>query len=165
MEPKIIQKGKTKVAGYSIRTTEKDGKNFRDIPEFWGRYMSTGMGKKLHGESFVKCHDEYGICIMLNKDGDIEYLIGLESKEGEIPAEYKCFELPPAQYAVFTTPPSANESFSGEIQKLWGRVFSEWMPRSGFAVNETAYSYELYPESGMVDNKMVCEIFIPVSKG
>ena len=164
MEVKFLKKGIIKIAGYSIQTTMDEGKNLRDIPKFWAACVNDGRMRKLRGENFVKNHDEYGVCLPgKSGSGEMEYIIALEVIEGtEIPGGYRSLEIPPADYAVFSTPPSRGKEFSGGIQKLWERIFAQWLPVSGYGINEKGLSYELYPESRVTEKGTVCEIYIPV---
>jgi AraC family transcriptional regulator len=164
MEPKFIKKETTKIAGFSIMTTMKDGKNTEDIPRFWQNCMKDGLMQKLHKEAFVKAHDEYGLCIPGRPGSDdMEYMIGVEVKDdADIPEGYRTYTIPCADFAVFYTPPSDDKVFSHSIQKLWIDIFEQWLPGSGCKVDESVPSFELYNESCKAGSEMVCAIYFHV---
>jgi len=166
MEPKMVKKEAVKIAGFTIKTKTKDGENLKEIPKFWRDYAFNGRQKKIHKESFLKSHDEYGACFPENpENGEFEYVIGLEVKDDQdIPGEYNVFTIPEALYAVFSTPPSDEENFSKEIQRTWKYIFSEWFPNSGYEFDCGKVDYELYTEQAMSESGKVCEICIPVVK-
>ena len=165
MEPIIKTISTIKLAGYVIKTKNVDGENSTDIPAFWDAYMSDGRQKKLHGESFVKNHSEYGACFSEDMEtGEFDYVIGVEIKDDvSIPPEYHTCEIPPATFAVFSTPPTS-EDFSDTIQGTWQFIFNDWFPSSGYEYAPGCVDFELYKEESMCGPEMVCEIWIPVVK-
>lgn len=166
MEPKFVTLPAIKIAGYAIKTTSNGNENSTDIPKFWGAYMSDGRMEKLHKESFIKKHAEYGVCFLMDPDtGEFDYAIGVEvSEEDNIPDEYYINTLPAATYAIFTTPPSNAEEFSAKIQGTWQFIFNEWFQKSGYEYAEGAVDFELYDERCMNETGKVCDIYIPVKK-
>jgi AraC family transcriptional regulator len=166
MEPKMVKRSAFKIAGYVLKTRAKEGENLKSIPEFWKAYMSDGRVEKLHRESFLKSHTEYGACFPENiENGEFEYMIGVEIKDGiTIPADYHVRELSETLYAVFSTP-SANEAgFSSAIQGTWQYIFAEWFPKSGYEFDKNGVDFELYDERCMSETGKVCDIYIPVVK-
>ena len=167
MEPKMIKKAETKIAGFMIKTKNKDGENSVAIPEFWKDYCFNGRQDKLHKESFIKNHVEYGACFPESPEtSEFEYVIGLEVKEGaSIPAEYHVCTIPEAVFAVFTTPPASGDAeFSPKIQGTWNYIFSEWFPTSGYEYAPNCVDFELYDERCMGETNKVMDIYIPVVK-
>ena len=166
MEPKFVTKPAIKLAGHKIRTVDTAGENSKTIPAFWSAYMSDGRMEKLHGESFLKNHNEYGACFSMDPDtGEFDYVIGVEIADGAtVPAGYHTCELPPATYAVFSTPPADEAHFSQNIQGTWGFIFNEWFPSSGYEYAPDCVDFELYDERCMSETGKVCDICIPVVK-
>ena len=163
MEARFAKQKAIKLAGFVLKTSSRNGKNFKAIPKFWGAYMEDGKMRKLHAEGFVESHAEYGVCFPENADGNFDYVIGVAVKEKTpIPQGYHCSEIPAASYAVFTTQPSSAADFSENIQRTWQDIFEKWQPQSGRKMNEEAVSFELYDERSMVETCMVCEIWIPI---
>ena len=164
MEPKFITKEAIHLAGYALRTKD-DGSNTVEIPQFWTKYLTDGHCQKLHSQSFVKHHAEYGACCQQDAEtGVFDYVIGVEVTDGvEAPAEFHTYTLAPATYAVFTTPPSPMDTFSPTIQGTWRFIMQEWFPQSGYEYANGCTDFEYYDNKGATDN-MVCEIYIPVQK-
>ena len=163
MEVQFTKRETVKLAGYALKTSSRNGENFKAIPQFWGAYMNDGRMQKLHGEDFVKNHAEYGVCFPEDANGSFDYVIGVELKEGAAVSQgYHICEIPAASYAVFSTPPADAAGFTGAIQQTWQDIFSQWLPQSGRRIDEAALSFELYDERGMVETGKVCEIWIPV---
>lgn len=166
MEPKFIKRPATTIAGYSIRTKSEEGENMRAIPAFWAAYMADGRCERLHKESFVKNHAEYGACFPENPEtGEFIYVIGVAADAEAAKAQgYGAFTVPAATYAVFSTPPCNGENFVPSIQGLWRFIFNEWFPNSGYEYAPGCVDYELYDERCMSENGKVCDICIPVTK-
>lgn len=165
MEPKFVTKPAIKLVGYAITTTSNGNENNTAIPAFWTALLSDRRVKKLHGESFVKNHAEYGACFPENPEsGEFVYLIGVEPVEGAaIPPTYTACELPAATYAVFSSPPSTDVEFSASIQGTWRYILNEWFPDSGYEYAEGCVDFEYYDEHNMGDAGNVCDIYVPVS--
>lgn len=166
LEPKFVTLPAVKLAGYALKTTTSDGENSKAIPAFWSDYMSDGRMERLHAESFLKKHDEYGACFPEDPEtGEFEYVIGVEPKDGAtIPDGYHVCELPPATYAVFSTPPSNPTNFVPAIQGTWNYIFNEWFPKSGYEYAPDSADFELYDDRCMSDAGKICDIYIPVVK-
>ncbi|MDR1802610.1 MAG: AraC family transcriptional regulator [Treponema sp.] len=166
MEPKMLKKGVVKLAGFALNTRTKGGENKKAIPQFWTDYLSDGRMQKLHGESFLKSHAEYGACFPENPgNGEFVYVIGVEVKEGrDIPDGYHVCTLPEALYAVFSTPPADESKFSPAIQGTWDYIMSEWFPNSGYEFDGNGVDFELYDERCKGKTGKVCDIYIPVVK-
>jgi AraC family transcriptional regulator len=128
--------------------------------------MTDGRMEKLHGESFVKSHAEYGVCFLENpENGEFMYVIGVEVKEGhDISDDYRVCTVPEALYAVFTTPPADESNFVPAIQGTWDYIYSEWFPNSGYEFDRNGVDFELYDERCMDKTGKVIDIYIPVVK-
>jgi AraC family transcriptional regulator len=166
MEPKMIKKESFKLVGFLLKTRTTKGENHKDIPKFWYDYFHNGNKEKLHSESFLKNHTEFGACFPENpENGEFNYVIGVEVKDGhDIPKEYHVCKIPEALYAVFSTPPTAIENFSNQIQGTWNYIFSEWFPNSGYEFENGKVDFEFYDERCMGEANNVCDIYIPVVK-
>jgi AraC family transcriptional regulator len=163
-EPKTVEFPGIKLAGIAVNTTVRYGSNFRDIARFWQDYLNLGLMKKLHSESFVRDHVEYGVCFPEDtQTGNLEYLLGLKIEENsEVPPEYAIRELSPAVYAVFSTPPSNTPDFPATIFNTWAFVFGEWLPKSGYEINRHLPLLERFDERVWGDTGKVCELYMPL---
>ncbi len=166
MNPKILSLPAIRLVGYALDTTSENGENLAAIPAFWDAYLTDGRMQKLHKESFVKSHSEYGACFPRNPEmGEITYMIGVEMKEGVAMPENFCVkEIPASAYAVFSTPPSDETNFSKNIQQIWQSVHSEWFPTSGCEYAPGCVDFELYDDRCMTRDAKVCDIYIPIVK-
>jgi AraC family transcriptional regulator len=166
MEPIMVKKEAIKLAGFAIKTKTINGDNSREIPEFWQEYLTDGRCKKLHEESFLKSHVEYGACFSESiEHEEFEYVIGVEVKEGCIvPNDYRVYTIPEAIYAVFTTPPADGAGFVSSIQGTWNFIHSEWFSSSGYEYANGKVDFELYDERCMEKTGKVIDIYIPVEK-
>ncbi len=166
MEPKTISLPAISLAGYALDTTCENGENLKAVPAFWDAYFMKGRMEKLHGESFLKGHTEYGVCFPKNGAmGEMTYMIGVEAAEGAaIPEEYRAMKVPAATYAVFSTPSSDATNFSDNIQRLWQNVYGEWFPGSGFEYAPGCVDFERYDERCMTPCDKVCDIYVPIVK-
>ncbi len=161
VEPKIVMKPAAKIAGYELKTTCRDGKNFQEIPAFWGS-MTQEQFAVLHKKLHNVHQNELGVCFPPDSTtGDFSYVIAAEVSdyEGVPPGMFRS-ELPEATYAVFTVPPveGPGPEFSAAIQGTWKYIYGTWFPDSGYEFAEGKVDYELYGEGWKV------EIYIPIVK-
>ena len=161
VEPKIVVKQASKCAGYELKTTSREGKNFQEIPAFWGS-MKQEQFAVLHTQLHAVHQNELGICFPPDSTtGDFSYVIAVEVHDYEgVPPTMFRREIPEATYAVFTVPPveSHGPEFSDAIQGTWKYIYSTWFPDSGYEFAEGKVDYELYGEATKV------EIYIPIVK-
>jgi len=166
IEPKMIKKPAIKIAGFAFKTKTKNGEHIKAVPKFWYNYCTDGRQEKLHNELFLKNHEEYGASFPENpENGEFEYVIGLEVKEGQdIPKSYNVYTIPEALYAVFTTPPADEAKFTSSIQSTWKYIFNKWLPKSGYEFTANGVYFELYDERNMQNTDKIADICIPVVK-
>jgi AraC family transcriptional regulator len=142
-----------------------DGRKTLDkLRELWEECRVDGRLEKLHQESFVKFHAEYGACFFKDNDEDKSvYLIGVEAKSRvTIPFCYDVYTIPEALFAVFTTPPSNKDNFSLITKDTWQFIFNEWLPHSGYEFDGNSTAFELYDWRSTSDTGKVCNIYIPI---
>ena len=166
MEPKMVKMAAFTLAGFALRTRTEGGENNKAIPRFWQEYSRDGRMEKLHGESFLKSHTEYGACFPENpENGEFEYVIGVEVKDDhDVPGGYHVCTVPESLFAVFSSPPANDPGFVQAIQGTWNYIFSEWFPGSGYEYDGNGADFELYDERCMSAEGKVCDIYIPVVK-
>jgi len=187
VEPKIIAKKTSfKLAGFAFKiklpinissptshyldpqspvADINDGrKPLNKLQELWEECRADGRLDKLHKESFLKFHAEYGACFFKDNDEDNSvYLIGIEAKPRvAIPFGYDVYTIPEALFAVFSTPPSNENNFLLMLKDTWKFIFSEWFPNSGYEFDDNSIAFELYDERSMADTGRVCSICIPI---
>ena len=164
MTPRMVRKPAVKLAGFAFRTNTKDGEHSKTIPRFWHNYVTDGKMEKLHMESFIKSHDEYGACFPVNpKTGEFEYVIGMEVKDGhDVVKEYHVCTIPEALYAIFSSAPADKLNFSSAIQNTWKYIFAEWLPVSEYELASNGVGFELYDDRSLSETGKVCDIYIPL---
>jgi len=187
VEPKIIAKKTSfKIAGFAFKiklpinipsavphyldpqspviNIDDGRKPLNKLQELWEECRADGRLEKLHGESFLKFHAEYGACFFKENDEDKSvYLIGVEAKSRiNIPFGYDIYTIPEALFAFFSTPPSNEDNFSSILKDTWKFIFSEWLPNSGYEFDDNGIAFELYDERSTQDTGKVCNICIPI---
>jgi AraC family transcriptional regulator len=167
MDYTIVTKPAFKLIGYELRTATGDGRNHREIPAFWSKYLQENMGCSIPNRVYVESPVELGICTDFNLEtGEFSYIIGMEVTDFDaVPAELVCREFPEARYAVFNTPKVTPDQFSSSIQHTWRAIFEEWFPHSDYEHAGSA-EFELYDERSHSDkNELVqMEIYIPIKE-
>lgn len=94
----------------------------------------------------------------MEETGELDHYIGVATSKNEI-AEFDILEIDASTWAVF----ESIGPFPDTLQNVWGRIYSEWFPSSGY---EVARGPEiLWNESPDTSNpKYKSEIWIPVKK-
>jgi len=169
MEPRIVKKPAFKVVGFELKTTNIGGVNYREVPEFWDRYLAKGWEKILHEEIKPANDAELGICFPGGMEkGEFSYVIGVEVTDFKnVPKEMFRGNVPRATYAVFTSPPAdmKDEGFSKAIQDTWDYIFSSWFPKSGYEFDDKVkVDFELYDERAQGEHGIQADIYVPVIK-
>ncbi|MGG3519684.1 AraC family transcriptional regulator [Bacillus pseudomycoides] len=167
MEFRIEKKPAFHVAGYEMKTSSKEGKNLKDIPAFWDRYLQNNLASNITNRKHTDQYVELGMCTDFNLEtGDFTYIIGMEvtSFDG-VPTELAQRTFPEATYAVFTTPKVPHKDMVSSIQQTWNAVFTEWFPHSGYE-HAGVTEFELYDERCHEDKSEFAqvEIWLPVQK-
>ena len=166
MEPKILERPNSTIAGYALETTTENGQNLKDIPKFWQDYLTQNMGKHLHAQPNVVSHAEYGLCMNMNMETNrLTYYIGLEvAGIAGLDPQLQTATIPAATYAVFTTPPAERSQLVDHIQSTWRYIYNEWFRSSGYEFAPGCADFELYDERCMSDTDAVVDIYIPIVK-
>lgn len=157
MNYKIVEKDAFKVMGRSITTTEEDYKNQTDIPEFWHQLYTTGVIDKMLEAS--GCEVKYGICMPPIKEHgkEFEYVVAVPYNGGYT-AEMKVYDMPKTEWAVF----ACRGSMPDAIQKVWNRIFTEWLPATKYEINTDLPDIEYYTAGDNDDPDYYSEIWLPV---
>ena len=91
-------------------------------------------------------------------DGDIEMSIGAQAGDGEYPG-FDLFEIPAGTWAMFS---GKGKVYEG-LDALFTRIFTEWLPSSGYE-QSMQYTVETYPPGNSQNDDYAFEIWIPVRK-
>ncbi|WP_181350831.1 AraC family transcriptional regulator [Thalassobacillus sp. CUG 92003] len=93
-----------------------------------------------------------------SEQGELDYYIGIATTHAA-PADMAELEVPALQWAVF----ELEGPYPETIQNAWARIFSEWLPSSGYELvegPEILWNEDNYPESTTLKS----ELWIPVTK-
>lgn len=153
IEPKIMaEKEIFKIAGCALKVIFKIGVVLNEVSFFREECRKDGRMEKLHAESFIKNHVEYGACYFNAETETSVYVFGLEINPGyKIPDDYTVLVIPNSLYAVFST---------SEAENTWWYIFSEWLPNSGYELDENGVPFELFCN---IDDT-IYDIYLPITK-
>jgi AraC family transcriptional regulator len=94
----------------------------------------------------------------MEEKGELEHYIGVASVQSG-PSQFKSLKVDAATWAVF----EAKGPFPETLQNIWGRIYSEWFPSSGF--EQTEGPEILWNESKDTSSpEFKSEIWMPVAK-
>lgn len=158
MNYRIIEKESFHVIGRERHFTTSGEENFNRVPAFWNDCIADGS------YSWVCSHagnlGVLGICKDFDADyKDFSYMIAIEEPTDSIPEGYVSAVIPAATWAVF----EAVGPLPASIQEAETRIYSEWLPATGYQVAE-APELEVYPVGDVSAPDYKCEVWIPVKK-
>ncbi len=155
MEYQLINKEAFRVVGKALRVPMSDGGHSVSIPKFWDEVMNDGTFNTLM--AIADTTDSLGLCANFAPDmSSFDYIIGVFSKDGAIPAGCVELNVKPYKWAVFET----RGTMPKAIQDLNVRVFQEWFPSSGYQ-HDDGPDIELYPE-GEVNDDYMTQVWVPI---
>lgn len=157
MNFKIENKGSFRIMGKTVPLDKNMENNFMEIPKFWNRSACDGTVEKL-------CHimgeDIKGILgvSVCPKEGGWKYFIAAVPKDNaKIMDGFEEYIIPSRTWAVF----SGSGQCPKAIQDMEKRIFTEWLPSSGYEYDEGP-DIELYFSPDPAN--AVFEVWIPVKK-
>ncbi len=156
MEYRIEKKPAFKVMGVSKMFSYESAN--KDIPQFWDEVYVMANPKPVLGE--------YGVCFDEEMAGDqFRYMIADDYvAENAKKRHLDVHEIPEHLWAVFP----CKGPIPLPLQELNRRIFSEWLPASGYEIAE-GYNIEHYSDPGdfkmgMQDPEYYTEVWIPVKE-
>lgn len=158
MDYRIEEKEAFTIVGKSLSVSCIDGENQREIPKFWGACHEDGTVAKL--EAMAQGELALGVCLDMNAEtGDFNYMIAVKSDAEHATGDLTAREVPASTWAIFTSiGPLPNA-----IQSLFGRIFSEWFPATGYE-HAGGPEIEAYTEGDTTASDYRCEVWIPIVK-
>ena len=158
MNYKIVEKEAFSIIGKAKRISMVEGENFKLVPLFWNECMQDGSCEWLQARAGG--HGLFGVGLNCNKEEtDFTYMIAVRYSGGEIPSGYVKEEVPTATWAVF----EAVGALPDAVQELLKRIFSEWLPGTGYKL-ACAPELEVYYPGDIKSPEYRCEIWIPICK-
>ncbi len=168
MEYRIIKKDAFRVVGVNdpIRVAAKPEagadfnpaeieESFRRVPIFWQEQGQKGTIDKLVPLIQGEPMGVLGISDCTNEGGMNYYYIAVAT-EAPVPEGMCEFTVPACTWAVFS-----GEGLPQSIQELQRRIFSEWLPTSGY---DWAFAPDIEVYLDNNPTQMKCEVWLPISK-
>jgi AraC family transcriptional regulator len=91
---------------------------------------------------------------------DFNYMIGCQTTRDVLDEEgYESRMIPAFTWAIFTS----DGPMPGAIQSLFGRIFQEWFPSTGYE-HAGGPELEVYPPGNVMAEDYRCEVWIPIVK-
>lgn len=156
MNYKIEEKSVFKMAGVERIVSNRNGENYKVIPEFWKEFFEQGMDKDIKVPENDGFHAIMGYGSHCGLNGTLSYMIAVFEEEGVDYSHLNEVEVPAASWAVFTT--QASKDCVPELQEIWKRIFSEWFPTSSYE-HAPLPECEIYRCNG---DEQYAEVWIPV---
>ncbi|MCI9224123.1 MAG: AraC family transcriptional regulator [Acutalibacter sp.] len=142
------------IVGVSVPLERELEKNFQVIPKKWAEASANGTLGKLAARMSGEPKGVLGVSNFDTVTGQGRYYIAVSS--GDDSGGLEKFTVPAADWAIFPGK-GPNES----IQELERRVFTEWLPTSGYEYGE-APDIEVYLSPD--PQNAVYEVWVPVVK-
>lgn len=152
MNYRIETKEPFRIVGISVPISKDLETNFEDVPKKWDEAASDGTLQQL-----VKLMDTppmgvLGLCI--TNEEQWRYFIAVPSSKNA--ENFEEYTVPAATWAVFS-----GEGTSRSIQELERRIYTEWLPTSGYEYGN-APDVEVYLDPDPANSKF--EVWVPVIK-
>lgn len=156
MNYRIEEKEGFTVVGVKEFTSTADGENLKKIPQMWSN-LSKEKCMEILAQADREPSGLLGICADMYNNGFDYWIAAATTKP--CPAGLESLNIPACTWAVF----EAVGPMPGAIQELWNRIFTEWLPTSGY---EHAPSPELewYSDGDTSSAEYKSAVWIPVVK-
>jgi len=156
MNYRIEEKEGFTVVGIREFTKTENSENSINIPKMW---------KKLPEETFAALATlsdrepggVLGVCGDMYEDGFDYWIAAATSKP--CPEGFESLSIPACTWAIF----EATGSLPGAIQQLFTRIFTEWLPTSGFE-HAPSPEIEVYSDGDNKNPEYKSYVWIPVVK-
>lgn len=139
------------ISGISQEFTNKNGENFKEIPQMWADVMDDGELDKMNKiNSDIK--GVFGVCYDFSDNCTaFKYMIGVNG-EG---AGYQKLDIKPQTYAKFSCVGVE------DLQSTTKKIFADWLPNSNYQHADSP-ELEFYPPHKPGEDLWPCEIWIPI---
>lgn len=146
-----------KVFGKSITTTSEDGRNFREIPQFWNDVFQSGDFKAMI-EQCDESSKNFGICLPMKNELEFDYAIGFSGVKDEY-LDFEVCQIPKAKWAIF----ECLGPMPDAMQRVWNRIFKEWLAATEYEIDCRLPQLEYYTEGDTSSENYYSEIWIPLA--
>lgn len=165
IEEKGIIKGLGVVKNFGRWTANKDSEYWKEQMgerwEFWNAFLNGGVDSKIAEYGLYRAPFYQMGVINTLENGEIIEAIGVES-DGKTYDDLIDFEVPASTWAVFTAMGALNQKIH-PIDELTARIFTEWLPSSGYEKSMN-YEIQVYKPGDTQKDYYTCEIWIPVKR-
>ncbi len=138
MAYRIVKKPPLRIVGIRIPLTSDMEENLRIVPEFWKASLQGKQFLEICRLSNGEPRGILGISVYKNPR-EIYYYIGV-AVNSPAPAGMYGFEIPAATWVIFDN----NGRFKEDVQSVFKRFYTEWLPFSGYQYAELP-DIEVYP--------------------
>ena len=139
MPYQIEEKDKIRAIGYRIPLTVNIEENQKEIPKFWKETICSGKIEELLSMKDEKVEGVLGVTDFMDTQ-EIFYYIAVTSDKQPTDGMYE-IEIPAHKWAVF----NSDGPYKENIQNIYKRFFTEWLPFSGHKYAEVA-DVEVYKD-------------------
>lgn len=157
MNYKIVQKEEMRIIGFKQWFSTENDAQMTEIPKMWDA-VTEEMEKRITGLS--NNEGVVGLCADMY-NGGFDYWIGCMSDE-ECPADLESMTIPASAWAVFEIV-GPMRPLPNAMQDIWKRIYSEWLPNSGYQ-HAMLPEIEYYSAGDMMADDYRSEIWIPVKR-
>lgn len=156
MNYRVEEKEGFRVVGVKESVSTVNGENFKKIPQMWAN-LSKETCEKILAQSDREPCGLLGVCA--DMDGDrFDYWIAAATGQ-PCPEGLQALEIPTCTWAIF----EATGPLPGSIQELFGRIYTEWLPTSGY-VHADAPEIEWYSDGDTSSPTYKSAVWIPIIK-
>ena len=156
MKYRIEQREAFQVFGACTEISADMEKAFEQVPQFFRKCDDNGTTYTIN-RLLGRFHDNHTISALYGHTEDsMNYMIcNFLPENFTVPPTLTTLAVPASTWAIFDGP-------GGDMQNLWRQIFTEWLPTSGFEIEEGA-QFEMYYGLAQHEN-IFGEIWIPVRK-
>ena len=155
MNYKILKKDEMRIIGFKKWFSTENNGQMKEIPRMWDS-VSDEMKKKMTALS--NRDGAVGVCADMYAGG-FDYWIGCTSDK-ECPEDLEEITIPASSWAVFEII-GPIRPLPNAMQDIWKRIYSEWLPNSGYE-HAMLPEIEFYSSGNMMADDYQSEIWIPV---
>ena len=156
MNYRVEEKESFRVVGVKESASTVDGVNFKKIPQMWA-----DLPKETFMEILALSDRDpsgvLGVCADMDEDC-FDYWIAAATG-APCPPGLASLEIPACTWAVF----EATGPMPGAIQELFSRIYTEWLPTSGYE-HAPAPDIEWYSDGDMGSSGYKSAVWIPLLK-
>jgi AraC family transcriptional regulator len=153
MDYRIVKKEAFRIVGVRTPISCDAEENFKCLPEFWNK--SQHLIPQVIGVMNAEPKGLLGVSTCYGEDEQNYYFIATASDK-PAPDGMHELEIPACEWAIFS-----GSGTPGSIADLQKRIFSEWLPTSGYEWTTSA-DIEVYLNDDPVNMKY--EVWLPIAK-